>query len=176
MPNCQKGHLAETPTADGMIRFDLTEVRETMFYRTLISVLLVLALAVPVITNAERQSAKLPKHVTKQLMSNMRGHLNTLQEITSLLAESRYAQAADTAENHLGMSTDEIHYQKFVGKYMPEGMREIGTKMHKAASGFALSAREAEKDGDLNRALLALSQVIKQCVACHELYRANRPE
>ena len=147
-----------------------------MLYRTLIPVLLVWALAVPVIANADRQSAKLPTHVTKQLMANMRGHLNTLQEITSLLAESRYAQAADTAENHLGMSTDEIHYQKFVGKYMPKGMREIGTKMHKAASDFALTARAAEKNGDLKQALSALSQVMKQCVACHQLYRANRPE
>ena len=147
-----------------------------MIYRTLISVLLVLALAVPVVTNAERQSAKLPKYVTKQLMANMRGHLNTLQEITSLLAESRYAEAADTAENHLGMSTDEIHYQKFIGKYMPKGMREIGTKMHKAASGFALSARAAEKNGDLKQALSALSQVMQQCVACHQLYRANQPD
>ncbi len=132
-------------------------------------------LSLPVIANADRQSAELPSHVSRQLMSNMRDHLEALQEITLLLAESKYAQAADTAENSLGMSSAEIHYQKFVGKYMPKGMRNIGRQMHQAASTFALSAREAEKDGGLskNKVLTALSQVIQQCVACHDLYRAR---
>jgi hypothetical protein len=107
-------------------------------------------------------------------MSTMRDHLEALEEITHLLAESKYAQAADTAEKRLGMSTVEIHYKRFVGKYMPKGMRNISKQMHKAASDFALSAREAEKDGGLNRAFAALSQVMKQCVACHDLYRDDR--
>ncbi len=158
-----------------MSRFDLLVVRKKMLYKTLISVLIFLTLSIPVITNADRQSAELPSFVSRQLMSNMRDHLETLEEITLLLAESKYAQAADTAENNLGMSSAELHYKKFVGKYMPKGMRNIGTQMHKAASDFALSAREAEKDGGLNRnrVLTALSQVMKQCVACHDFYRAK---
>ena len=144
--------------------------------KALISVVLFLALSIPVTANAERQSAELPNHVSRQLMSNMRDHLKALEEITLLLAESKYIEAADTAEKRLGMYTVEIHYQKFVGKYMPEGMRHIGRQMHEAASGFALSAREAEKDGDLNKAFAALSQVMTQCVACHDLYRADRSE
>ncbi len=135
--------------------------------------IMLLALSIPLIAGADRQSAELPNHVSKQLMSNMRDHLEALEEITLLLAESKYVQAADTAEIRLGMSSVEIHYQKFVGKYMPKGMRIIGRKMHKAASDFALSAREAEQDRGLNRAFAALSQVMKQCVACHELYRAK---
>ena len=142
-----------------------------MIYKTLISVLMLLELSIPVTANAERQSAELPSHVSRQLMSNMRGNLDTLEKITHLLAESNYVEAADMAEKHLGMSSVEIHYQKFVGKYLPKGMRQISRQMHQAASDFALSAREAEKEGDLNRAFAALSQVMKQCVACHELYR-----
>lgn len=110
-------------------------------------VLIFLTLSIPVIANAERQSAELPSHVSRQLMSNMRDHLQTLEEITLFLAESKYIQASDTAENRLGMSSVEIHYQKHMGKYMPKGMRDISRKMHEAASEFALSAREAEKDG-----------------------------
>lgn len=144
-----------------------------MIYSTLISVVLFLALSIPGIANADRQSAELPSYVSKQLMSNMRDHLEALEEITLLLAEAKYVQAADTAEKRLGMSSVEIHYQKFVGKYMPKGMRGIGRQMHEAASDFALSAREAEKDGDLNRTLTDLSQVMKQCVACHDVYRAE---
>ena len=137
---------------------------------------MLLALSMPLIANADRQSAELPGHVSKQLMSNMRDHLQALEEITLLLAESKYIEAADTAEIRLGMSSVEIHYQKFVGKYMPKGMRKIGRQMHKAASDFALSAREAEKDRGLNKALSALSQVMNQCVACHELYKAGQAE
>ena len=141
--------------------------------KVLISVVLFLALIIPVIANADRQSAELPGYVSKQLMSNMRGNLDTLEKITRLLSESNYAEAADIAEKHLGMSSVEIHYQKFVGKYLPKGMRQISRQMHQAATDFALSAREAEKEGDLNKAFAALSQVMKQCVACHDLYRAE---
>jgi len=142
----------------------------------LTSVFFLLALSIPVIANAERQSADLPSHVSKQLMSNMRNYLESLEQITYLLSESEYVQAADTAEKNLGMSSVEIHYKRFVGKYMPKGMRSISKQMHKAASHFALSAREAEKDGELNKALAALSLVMKQCVACHDLYRTDRSE
>ncbi|MDX2506949.1 MAG: hypothetical protein QNL62_21085 [Gammaproteobacteria bacterium] len=156
-----------------MIKFDLIVVREKMIYTTLISILMFLALSIPVIANADRQSAELPSHVSRQLMSNMRDHLEVLEEITLLLSEDKYVEAADTAEKNLGMTSVEIHYQKFIGKYMPKGMRNIGRQMHEAASDFALSAREAEKDGSVNRAIAALSQVMKQCVACHNAYRAE---
>ncbi len=154
---------------------NICKTTAAMFYwpKTLISVLIFLMLSISVIANAERQSAELPSHVSKQLMSNMRGNLDTLEKITHLLAESNYAEAADMAEKHLGMSSVEIHYQKFVGKYLPKGMRQISRRMHQAATDFALSAREAEKDEDLSKAFVALSQVMKQCVACHELYRAD---
>ena len=144
-----------------------------MIYKSLIFILIFLVVGLPVTANADRQSAELPSYVSKQLMSNMRGNLDTLEKITHLLTESNYTEAADMAENHLGMSSVEIHYQKFVGKYLPKGMRQISRQMHQAATDFALSAREAEKDDDLKKAFAALSQVMKQCVACHKLYRAK---
>lgn len=121
-----------------------------MIYKKLISVLMVLTLSIPVLANAERQSAELPKHVSRQLMSNMRDNLEALEKITFLLSESKYVEAADMAEKRLGMSSAEIHYRKYLGKYLPEGMRDISKQLHKAASDFASSAREAEKDGGLN--------------------------
>jgi len=142
----------------------------------LISVILFSLLSIPVIANADRQSAELPSHVSKQLKSTMRNNLESLASITHLLAESKYVEAADMAEKRLGMSTMEIHYQKFVGKYLPKGMRKISKQMHNAASDFAVSVREAEKDRDLNQAFSALSQVMNQCVACHDLYKADQTE
>ena len=55
-------------------------------------------------------------------------------------------------------------------------MRKISKQMHNAASDFAVSVREAEEDKNLNQAFSALSQVMNQCVACHDLYKADQAE
>ncbi len=94
-----------------------------------------------------------------------------MEEITRHLSE--YAIAADVAEKRLGMSSMEIHYTKFLGKYMPKEMRTIATKMYRAASKFAQSAKEADTNRRLNRAFAELSQVMKQCVTCHMDYRIH---
>jgi cytochrome c556 len=52
---------------------------------------------------------------------------------------------------------------------MPDGMRQAGTAMHKAASHFALKAQE----GDAIPAYKALSDVTSACVACHSVYRVK---
>ncbi|NEX22726.1 hypothetical protein G3480_20855 [Thiorhodococcus mannitoliphagus] len=39
--------------------------------------------------------------------------------------------------------------------------------MHRAASRFAVAARDAEVSGDLAGVFAALSQVMDQCVVCH---------
>jgi cytochrome c553 len=50
---------------------------------------------------------------------------------------------------------------------MPKAMREVGTRMHRAASRFALKAEE----GELLPAYKMLSDVTASCVACHSAYR-----
>ncbi len=54
---------------------------------------------------------------------------------------------------------------------MPKGMREIGSEMHRAASRFALEAKNAGATGDMRPALEALATVTQRCVACHAAYR-----
>ena len=58
-----------------------------------------------------------------------------------------------------------------MAQMMPEGMRTIGTAMHKAASQFAIAVVDAGTDDDLKPALAALSKITQQCVACHSAYR-----
>jgi hypothetical protein len=45
--------------------------------------------------------------------------------------------------------------------------------MHRAASRFAIAARDAEVTGDLAAAFGGLSGVMQQCVACHEAFRLH---
>jgi cytochrome c556 len=58
-----------------------------------------------------------------------------------------------------------------MAQFMPEGMRKIGLEMHRASSSFAVEAKTAEKSGNPQLALKALSRVTQQCVACHSAYR-----
>jgi hypothetical protein len=55
--------------------------------------------------------------------------------------------------------------------HMPEPMRAMGLSMHTAASEFAAVAASADSARDRTAALKALSEVTKNCVACHSSYR-----
>jgi cytochrome c556 len=52
-------------------------------------------------------------------------------------------------------------------------MQDIGTEMHRAASRFAVSVRNAEVNGDLRPAMANLRKVSRQCVACHAAFRIH---
>ena len=50
-------------------------------------------------------------------------------------------------------------------------MQDVGTAMHRSASRFGVTARDAAVTGDVRPALGALSEVMGACVACHSGYR-----
>jgi hypothetical protein len=71
------------------------------------------------------------------------------------------------------MTSLQAHGASHLAKFMPEGMQTIGTGMHHAASRFAVTVRNVEVSGDLRAAFSALSEVSRQCVACHAAYRIH---
>jgi hypothetical protein len=127
----------------------------------------------PVLADDARQTVQLPDMMREHMLSNMRDHLLALEEITRYLASEQYDEAAEIAENRLGMSSLESHGASHLGKFMPKEMGAIGTNMHRAASRFALAARDAELEGGPGKALSALSEVMQQCVACHSGYKVH---
>ena len=118
-----------------------------------------------------RQLVKFPAEIREHTLANMRDHLLALQEIQSALAKSEYERAAETAERRLGMSSLALHGAHEVSKFMPRGMQDAGTAMHRSASRFGVTARDAAVTGDVRPALGALSEVMGACVACHGGYR-----
>jgi len=114
-----------------------------------------------------RQYVKLPEMMQQHMMSNMRDHLSTINIILKYLSSDKLDEAADIAESRLGMSSLKLHNASHMAKFMPEGMRQAGTNMHRAASRFALKAQE----GELLPAYKALSEITSACVACHTGYR-----
>ncbi|MFP4252217.1 MAG: hypothetical protein ACOC02_02835 [Guyparkeria sp.] len=120
----------------------------------------------------DRQAVSLPAPMRTHMLANMRDHLEAMGEIQAALADEDFTAAADIAESRLGMSSMEEHGASRMARFMPEGMREIGGRMHRSASKFARISRDAEVTGDLRPPLEALAGVNRQCVACHAGYRA----
>ncbi|MEJ2325689.1 MAG: hypothetical protein P8Y27_09665 [Chromatiaceae bacterium] len=121
-----------------------------------------------------REPVGMPAMMQAHMRANMRDHLAAISEIQSALAAAQYEHAADIAEQRLGMSSLELHGARHMAALMPVGMQAIGTTMHQAASRFARVAQEAPVSGGLSRALGALAEVSRQCVACHASYRLVR--
>jgi len=114
-----------------------------------------------------RQMVELPKMMQQHMMTNMRDHLATINDILIHMANDRLDEAADIAESRLGMSALKSHNASHMAKFMPIEMQQIGSSMHRAASRFALKAQE----GDPLPAYNALAEVTTSCVACHSGYR-----
>ena len=118
-----------------------------------------------------RMLVKFPPELIEHTFANMRDHLLSLQEISEALAQGQSDRAAAIAEKRLGMSSLPLHGAEEVAKYMPQGMRDAGTQMHRAASRFAIEAQNSGVTGDLKPALRQLSEVMNACVGCHAGYR-----
>lgn len=114
-----------------------------------------------------RQLVKLPPMMQHHMLMSMRDHLVTLNEILQDLQQGKLDAAADVAEHRLGMSSLPLHQASHLAKFMPKGMRAIGTQMHAAASRFARKAQE----GDVLSTYKMLPDITAQCVACHSAYR-----
>lgn len=134
---------------------------------TIISTLLILTGTTTSAYSDSRQLVELPEMMQQHMMSNMRDHLQTINQILIYLGNDQMDMAAEIAEQRLGMSSLDLHGASHMSKFMPEGMREAGTNMHKKASRFALIAEE----GDLLAAYKKLAEVTTSCVSCHSGYR-----
>jgi hypothetical protein len=118
-----------------------------------------------------RHLVKYPEPLRIQTLANMRDHLSTMGQIQDALAGGAFDRASDLAEQRLGMSSLELHGAHEVASYMPKGMQEAGTAMHRTASQFAMGAKDASVTGDLKPVLASLVKLNQTCVACHAAYR-----
>lgn len=118
-----------------------------------------------------REFVKFPPPMVEHTLANMRDHLLALQEIQDHLGQGHFDVAARIAEGRLGLSSLGLHGAHDVAPFMPQGMQDAGTAMHKAASRFAVTATDAGVTNDYKAALASLAQVTATCVACHAGYR-----
>ena len=118
-----------------------------------------------------RELVKFPPQLAEETLANMRDHLQALQQIQEHLGMGHGDVAAKIAETQLGMSSLGMHGAAEVSKYMPQGMQQAGSAMHRAASRFAIVAQDADVTGDMKPVFAALGEITAQCVGCHAGYR-----
>jgi hypothetical protein len=118
-----------------------------------------------------RELVRFPDELRRHTLANMRDHLLALVQIQDALAGGAYDEAGRIAEARLGMSSLGAHGAHDVAKFMPRGMQEAGTAMHRGASRFAVELQRTAVTGDLKPALGALAETTRACVACHAGYR-----
>jgi len=118
-----------------------------------------------------REFVEFPPMLKEHTLANMRDHLLALAQIQQALAQDAPDRAAELAERRLGMSSLPLHGAHEVARFMPRGMQDAGTAMHRAASRFAIAARDAAASGDPRQAMAALGELTTTCVACHSAYR-----
>ena len=122
----------------------------------------------------ERELVKLPPMMQAHMLANMRDHLRALDEMLGELAEGNTDKAAQIAEKRLGMSSLSSHGAAHLGKFMPPAMGALGTQMHRAASKFAIIARDAELEpgkAAQRKVYKAMQGILENCNACHRAYR-----
>lgn len=118
-----------------------------------------------------RIAVDFPAPMRKHILTNMRDHLQTISQIQDAMGKGLYDKAAQLAEDRLGMNALKLHGAYENAKFMPKGMQEAGTAMHRNASKFAIEVQNSAVKGDIKPALIALGNTTAACVACHAGYK-----
>lgn len=122
----------------------------------------------------QRELVKMPEAMQQHMMSNMRDHLRALDDVLAALAAGQSRQAGEIAEQRIGMSSLGLHGASHMAPFMPQGMREVGTSLHRASSRFSQAAEEADVQHSYEaqqKVFGALRDITAACNACHASYR-----
>ena len=100
------------------------------------------------------------------VLSEMRGFLESVQQITSGISDDDMQRIAENARKS-GSRAQQGMPGSLVGK-LPLAFRKMGFDTH---AGFDELALDAEQLGDRDHALSQLSLILGNCVTCHAAYR-----
>lgn len=133
--------------------------------------LLAVLCSTQVLAEDSRQMVAMPAPAQAAIREEMRDFTVALNQVIGSLAEGKLVEAADTADQKLGVGAMGRHrgapMDAMPGRFMPQEMHAQGRSLHFAATDFAKAART----GDAGKALAALPNVTATCVSCHMTYR-----
>jgi len=105
------------------------------------------------------------------VLSEMRGFLENVQQITAGIAEDDLQRAAKHARQS-GRNAAQSVPGSLMGK-LPLSFKQLGLDTHTKFDELAL---DAEQLGDRDHTLLQLNTLLLNCVACHAAYRFEAPQ
>ncbi|WP_396600361.1 hypothetical protein [Algibacter sp. R77976] len=111
-----------------------------------------------------RISLNLNEMQKKHQLSNMRSHLQAVQEITALLSQDDYDKASKLAYSKLGSTTE---MKLMCASFGDEGFEKLGLEFHKSADIMSDVLKKRNKENSL----AALSNTLNYCVQCHATYK-----
>lgn len=123
------------------------------------------------VTPDTRVAVDFPPMMQQHILANMRDHLLAISQIQEAIGKGEYDKASDIAETRLGQTALKTHGAYENSKYMPKGMQEIGSTMHRNASRFAIEIQNSSATGDVKLAMLALSKTTQACITYHSGYK-----
>jgi hypothetical protein len=121
-----------------------------------------------------RQLVQLPEPMQEHMLSNMRDHLASLNEIIGDVSDGKFDEAAKVAEQRLGMSSLTAHDAAHMAPFFPKPMQDMGTGMHHAGSRLVIVLQNAsitpgaQSMQEINHSLHELTAA---CTSCHAAYR-----
>ncbi|WP_178984960.1 cytochrome C [Winogradskyella helgolandensis] len=118
----------------------------------------------PTIIDDGRVSLNLNAMQKNHQLSNMRSHLEAVQEITILLSQDNYDRASEVAYTKLGSTTE---MKLMCASFGDKGFEHLGLEFHKSADEMSEVFKKRNKDNSLT----ALSNTLNYCVQCHATYK-----
>ncbi len=118
----------------------------------------------------------MPAPMIDHYLSNMRDHMESLDQIARAIADGKYHDVMLLAEERLGNSAFERHGAAHLNQVMPEHMQELGGALHRASSRLAVDAHAAEQELTADaqkKVLMDFAAVTHTCTTCHAEYRVH---
>lgn len=111
-----------------------------------------------------RISLELSPKMKQHQLSNMRGHVEAIKNITGLMAENKFEEAAKVAHSQLGLTPE---MQSMCDMFSNENFRKLGYAFHKSGDDLG----DILRSKNVNESLRALNKTMQYCVECHATFR-----
>ncbi|MDE2119677.1 MAG: hypothetical protein KGJ64_03185 [Betaproteobacteria bacterium] len=118
-----------------------------------------------------RTPVDFPPQLRSEVLATMRMHLQGVSEVQQAMTDGRFDEAARIASMTLGMSAMHGDQAQQEARFMPPGMRQLGSTLHMQAGEFVLAAQDAAATGDTHKPQMVFGHMLQTCVACHAAYR-----
>lgn len=118
-----------------------------------------------------RQLVEMPAPAVALLRAEMRAHTLAIAEVSGLLAEGKFEEAAAVADARIGFGAMGLQRgnPNAPGRHMSSAMHRLAIGMHDAGNAWS----EAIRSGDSKRIFAGYQMVMSACVSCHMAYRVR---